>query len=73
MKYKLVCKQDPKKLGIEHGNTWDMKKFKEHLDSCPECQEFAAQVADLMATAIKKSKLTIDKLRVAFSKSCRDD
>ncbi|MBI3585443.1 MAG: hypothetical protein HY096_16025 [Nitrospinae bacterium] len=41
--YKLVCEGNPKVLGIEdaEGN-WDMKKFKGHIISCPECREFAS-------------------------------
>lgn len=36
--YKLICKANPRTLGIEDtdGN-WDMDKFKEHILSCQEC------------------------------------
>lgn len=47
MKYKLVCDQNPRTLGIEdaEGN-WDMKKFKDHVKICPQCGEFSERVLE---------------------------
>ncbi len=41
MKFLLYCNRDARELGIEdkEGN-WNIKKFKEHLDTCKLCSRF---------------------------------
>jgi len=42
--YKLICDEDPKALGIEKDGKFDMERLKEHILSCRECREFAADL-----------------------------
>ena len=42
--FKLFCKANPVKLGIEDpsNGSWDMKKFGEHVDHCKVCKALIA-------------------------------
>lgn len=41
MRFLLYCNKDPRDLGIEDSRgAWDMLKFKEHVQECPDCQRF---------------------------------
>jgi|GEM_PF-6778708 len=80
MAFKLVCGKDPAALGIEQeGGAWDMDAFRAHIETCPECKQFArctvrllaGEGDDLVETAngFLKKKKTVGDLRRAVRKA----
>lgn len=54
---KLFCGNDPQTLGISdtHG-TWDMMKFRTHVDTCETCRCGVGKVMGLMASSTSDRK-----------------
>jgi len=45
--YKLICNSDPKKRGIENEDgSWDMTKFREHIQTCKKCMELVNAIGE---------------------------
>jgi hypothetical protein len=55
--YKLVCKEDPQKLGIEdqEGN-WNLLKLEQHIHQCDPCADFMAAILEILASKMNKEE-----------------
>ena len=52
--YKLICDNDPKKLGIANdAGNWDMKKFDQHVKSCEICKNFVGVLIEDINNQLK--------------------
>lgn len=48
---KLVCNKNTKTLGIVlKDSSFNMLKFREHIETCPACEKFVAKVMDTVFT-----------------------
>jgi len=55
--FKLFCGGNPRKLGIEDKDgSWDMAKFREHVDSCPICSCGVGKIMGMIASGTSPKK-----------------